>query len=715
MILNNAPQNEAILSNVGEIGEFRIRNSAKAFNILSSGLYANKIKAIIRELSCNAVDSHVAAGKVDVPFDVHLPNALSPHFAIRDYGTGLSHEQVTQIYTTYFESTKTNSNEFIGALGLGSKSPFSYTDNFTVTAIKDGIKGIYSAFINAEGVPSIALMMTEQTDEQSGVEIKFSVNDRYDFHKFKEEAESVYKYFKLRPNVEGATLNIRDRDYETKDLLPGVSVLKISGYRERSVALMGNIAYPIEVPNADTALGEYASMLNCALEIEFGIGEVDFQASREGLSYIPQTIEAIKNKLIEISKVLSDRIASDANAIENKWDRAVFLSKKNEHALWKSAVALYIQNNPLETVDTGNNYNFLQVFEIPEKELALKYNILVRAFNRERGNSTCSNIKIDTKHIRDDKGGYSSYNSWGFRVSETCHFVLNDTKIGAGERAKYHYRENEMDVYSRTVYVLEKANDSRDMDTAGFFAAIHNPPTNRIFNASELKEKPRRDSSVGRNVSLLRMETRRRGYGNEQVVWSNAGKVADYSDAETHYYIPMSGYTAVSTKISDPKDLRDWLKTCGVEELRTLNIFGVRKVDMAEIQKKSNWVNVEKFIEDTLKVPNHNIIMNLVSSEIYTSRFTGAKEIVSLIDSESPFTKVAAHFENYQREHFSESSFRKLYAKYGSQFNLNDTIKKFVDEISAVNERYPLLKSISGASNIEIAEYVNLIDNVKGI
>ena len=181
MILNNAPVNEAIVSNVAEIGEFRIRNSAKAFSILSSGLYANKIRAIIRELSCNAVDSHAAAGKRDTPFDVHLPNTLEPHFAIRDYGTGLSHQQVTQIYTTYFESTKTASNEFIGALGLGSKSPFSYTDNFTVTAIQNGVKGIYSAFINGDGVPSIALMMQEPTDEPSGVEVKFSVNERYDF------------------------------------------------------------------------------------------------------------------------------------------------------------------------------------------------------------------------------------------------------------------------------------------------------------------------------------------------------------------------------------------------------------------------------------------------------------------------------------------------------------------------------------------------------
>ena len=110
MILNNAPQAEAVLSNVGEIGEFRIRNSAKAFNILSSGLYANKVKAIIRELSCNAIDSHTAAGTKQ-PFEVHLPTTLEPWFSIRDFGTGLSHDQVTKIYTTYFESTKTNSNK----------------------------------------------------------------------------------------------------------------------------------------------------------------------------------------------------------------------------------------------------------------------------------------------------------------------------------------------------------------------------------------------------------------------------------------------------------------------------------------------------------------------------------------------------------------------------------------------------------------------------
>jgi hypothetical protein len=49
MILNSAPQDQAVLSNVGQIGEFRIRNSAKAFNILSSGLTTSRPWPIYRQ------------------------------------------------------------------------------------------------------------------------------------------------------------------------------------------------------------------------------------------------------------------------------------------------------------------------------------------------------------------------------------------------------------------------------------------------------------------------------------------------------------------------------------------------------------------------------------------------------------------------------------------------------------------------------------------
>ena len=73
---------------------FTIKTTAKAFDILSSGLYTDPITAIIRELSCNAYDAHVAAGKPDIPFEIHIPTRLEPYFSVKDDGIGLSDEDI---------------------------------------------------------------------------------------------------------------------------------------------------------------------------------------------------------------------------------------------------------------------------------------------------------------------------------------------------------------------------------------------------------------------------------------------------------------------------------------------------------------------------------------------------------------------------------------------------------------------------------------------
>lgn len=725
MILNTAPDNQAILSNVGEIGEFRIRNSAKAFNILSSGLYANKIKAIVRELSCNAVDSHTAAGKSDVPFEVHLPNALEPHFSIRDFGTGLSHEQVTNIYTTYFESTKTASNDFIGALGLGSKSPFSYTDNFTVTAIKDGRKGIYSAFINAEGVPSIALMMEEQTDDPAGVEIKFSVNDRYDYNKFRDEARSVYRYFKLKPVIRGCSEFRFDLiQYETENLIAGVHVLADRHGRNTSRAVMGNIAYPIEVPNAEQ-LGGLQSMLQCGLEIHFGIGEVDFQASREGLSYIPQTVEAIKNKLTAVRDALSVRVKADAEAIPNLWDRAIFLSKKIDHPLWTAAVQQYAVDTKLQTVDpNAGRYAFLKRFKITVEDLKTKYNIDIRAFSRSRGSPTCSNLKHGSDHSRNAQGGHMTVAYWEFPVSDNSDFVVNDTKVGVGERAKYHYRQKDLLTYSKNVYILDKADPTKDMELKQFFADIASPPSDRVMIASDLLQKPRKDSSIGRNVSLLRMETRSRGYRSDTVVWADAGSLSSFDANTTHYYIPLSGYNMVSDAgITDAKELREWMKRCGLRNLVTTEFYGVRKTDLEAVKAQPNWVNIEDYIASSIGIPDDNLLMNLARDQVTMFSFLcgrygdPVKFDHSLVQDGSPFKNYIKKFDGYKRVDFSDYALRQLYSAYGKKinFDLNAAVKAIVGEYTSVCSRYPLLDSIGEAKASAVAEYVNLIDNVKGI
>jgi hypothetical protein len=719
-IINTTPQNEAIMSNVGEIGEFRIRNSAKAFNILSSGLYANKVRAIVRELSCNAVDSHIAAGKQGTPFDVHLPNTLEPWFSIRDYGTGLTHDQVTSIYTTYFESTKTNSNEFIGALGLGSKSPFSYTDNFTVTAVKDGRKGIYTAFINEQGVPSIALMTTEATDEPSGVEVKFSVNDRYDFSKFADEARTVYTYFALRPVVSGVTgFQFRDVEYDTKDIVTGVHSYKDG---RRSVAIMGNIAYPIEVPNADQSMGELRQLLGCGLELHFAIGELDFQASREGLSYIPQTIEAIKNKLTAVNSALAGVVAKEADAVPNLWDRAVHLSKKYHSPLWNAAVKKYVADTKLLTFD-DSRYGGTRTFKMPIDELASKYNIAIRGFNYAKHSKAYNNRKHDTDYsnARNANGSYDMTHYWGITVETNVNFIVNDTKVGAVERAKFHYRSTKPD-HNTVVFVLDKVDKNKEMNLKAFFKAIANPPKDRVVNASTLQKKERADSGLGKNVTILALQERGNGgyYREKEMVWRDAGKADSFDAATTYYYLPLSGFEVQSKMgLSNVKEFYNDLRECGLKGLQT-TIYGVRKGDIEYIRTQKNWVNIEDHIAKELAKPiDHKLIMSLVLQAVdsFSNTSYNSNIVTQIANAKSPYNVFVNKLNGFEKIRYNEQSLKRLCQRYaqGTKFSPEAEVQKYVSECSAVTNRYPLLQYLRSVPSTELADYINMIDTQKGI
>ena len=712
MLLHNAPQNEAIVSNVAEIGEFRIRNSAKAFNILSSGLYANKIRAIIRELSCNAVDSHIAAGKGETPFDIHLPTQLEPWFSIRDYGTGLNHEQVVNIYTTYFESTKTNSNDFIGALGLGSKSPFSYTDNFTVTAVKDGVKGIYSAFINDAGIPSIAKMAEEASDEPAGVEVKFSVNDRWDFDKFYHEARNVYKWFKLKPVVSGPNNFVFELvDYKEKDVIPGVHIN--NGYRT-STAVMGNIAYPIEVPNLED-LGEVASLLMCGLVMEFAIGELDFQASREGLSYIPETVAAIKRKLEAVNSVLLDNVASEADAIKNLWERAHFLVKKADITLYRAAVAAYVNQHsiPLVAITCGVRHATLK-FNVAD--LAKKYNITIRAFDKHRGSNTCNTLK----EYRD--WGQNNDSFWDINVGRGTHFVVNDTKIGATERARYHWRNgnvNHTDSHYHDVYVLEPANRMKPMKHVAFFKALHNPPKDRIFNASDLIKKERATGTgtgIGKNVTILKMEEK--GYGgyhtSKEKVWRDAGKLDSFDAAQTYYYLPLSGFQLVDSALSTS----DWasLDKTGIPGMPK-TIYGVRKGDIDAVKLQANWVDLKDYITEVIaKLEAKDIYHVLLKYVDCPKSMQYNVDIVNQVDPNSVYAKTVEELNISRKDGYYEKyTLAVILRKFNSPISVEAAIESIKDKVAELNKAYPVLRHLSSADNKEIADYINLVDNSKGV
>ena len=299
--------------NISDAEGFKMRSSRKAFKILSD-LYSDKPLAIVRELGCNAHDSHVQAGKPNRPFHIHAPNSLEPWITIQDFGTGISHENIYNIYAVYFESTKTNTNDQIGCLGLGSKSPFCYTDNFTITSIYDGVKRIYNAYFNETTMPTIALVSTLPTTEENGIAIQIPVKPE-DFHNFQNAIKKSFRFFDVRPTISGGSVVWDD---ETP-ILSGSDwmVYKSFGYNE-AFAIMGGVTYPLDCYKLTQ---ENRSIVQrSGLVLKFDTGELDIVPSREGLSYDVATIKSLNDKVekvvVDIKATITETLEEQPNVLE---------------------------------------------------------------------------------------------------------------------------------------------------------------------------------------------------------------------------------------------------------------------------------------------------------------------------------------------------------------------------------------------------------------
>lgn len=697
--------NEVTLNNVGITGEFRIRNSAKAFKILSDSLYSNKKRAIIRELSTNALDSHVGAGKVDVPFEVHLPSVLEPWFSVRDFGLGLSGDQVTNIYTTYFESSKTDSNDYVGALGLGSKSPFSYTENFTVTAIKDGIQRIYSAFINEMGVPCIAEMGEELTDQVNGVEVKFSVTDRYDYNSFRYEAVEVFKWFKNKPTVTGVAFEHAQPEYKEQNIVPGVSVF---ANNSNSFALMGNIAYPLNnISEPEKHFGDLAQLLNCGLLIEFGIGDLDFAASREELSYVPFTIKNIKRKLEELNANLVLHFASRANDIADEWERAEFLYKEAATKLYKTAVQQYVTDTNFPLYDPKAYYG-KKTFKYYTKDLL------------DRGISTTA-FQIYGGSVRGKIGKGSEYVSGisketlSIPVDSTVVIVLNDLKIGCDARARYHF-VNHFDNKACSVYCIShNAEDVavRQVEYDKLISELHNPPYVVHASAMEKRIPKKREPLTNQGIAVLVEKVSYSTYSPKEYKWVPAEQGLD--DTTNYYYVCLNGHQpeTLDGHSLNILSIKAQMVKCGVSDIANIRIYGVRKSRMKELKDRPNWIWLEdKLREETAKVSDEHVRRLVAGSllDTYSVREYTKATVAKLVSVNSHYAKFANACNDIKRVTGDVAELTALCKAYGKSVQADIVTKELNNAIQIVKAKYPLIAHATCAPEKEIAQYIDLID-----
>lgn len=428
-----------------EESKFSIEASSKAFFILSDGLYSNKILAVVRELSTNAYDSHVEAGKSDVSFDVHIPTHLEPTFFIRDYGTSMNHEDCMQLYTTYFRSTRNNSNDAVGCLGLGSKAPFAYVDSFTVEAYLNGTRRLYTAYKNEDGSPVFSLLDETYTTEANGIKVSINVNSS-DVNRFQSEAARVYEYFKVKPNFVGQKASFRSID----KVLAGKNWYFDDNANDNLI-IMGQIAYPIDtyqlIANLDKSFERHRKFIEHSngLRIFVNIGDVDITPSRESLSYSRET----KNNILTIVDAITHEIK---DKIEEQITEQPSLFKARMKYVQISNQCSSI-STVMESLQKSITWNDMKLFDsVAGEYINIKDKIVLNSMDKSQYRS-----KVDIK-----------YNIERMCFTDNAKFFIDDLTRGGLSRIRQYMKDRSG---SQISYVY-KLKDNETIDNCNLLVMM---------------------------------------------------------------------------------------------------------------------------------------------------------------------------------------------------------------------------------------------------
>lgn len=368
------------LINVGETKAFTFAANGEIIKNVITSIYSAREKTVVRELIANAIDAHAACGK-DEAIDVFLPTAFDPVFAVRDYGIGMTHEFVMTLYSAIGYSTKSQSNDQTGMFGVGSKSPLSISDTFTVRCFdKPGWNGapyivgdhdlnetgrvrLYTIAILDSEVPQIShtfdvLPRPEDKIEQGGTEVKVPVSAHDRSRILDGLVTQQFCWFDKKINFGGAQEEVASRFYK--------SIIKIAddmyvGEKPRTTAIdyssdwnvfarQGAATYKVDESIMGGKIQKSTLMALRALSrqdrhlmIDLPIGTVDVTMAREGIRYnetsttnlaaaIEKSIATFEEKLgvfvgdAHTTKEALKRLA--ANFIEAPEDRTSFKALK---------------------------------------------------------------------------------------------------------------------------------------------------------------------------------------------------------------------------------------------------------------------------------------------------------------------------------------------------------------------------------------------------
>lgn len=320
-----------------------VQMNKEMFKLLSSDIYRNKIRALIRELLTNAVDSHVAANTLHKKIKIKAPTSLDPQFSVRDYGTGLSDEMVHKCFLSYGFSTKRDSNDFNGQFGIGAKVTFSYSQSFMITSFFEGVKTIFNLYINESGIPTSTVVYKESTDEENGIEISISIF-KEDFNQFEREIHHVLAIFmKGEFEVHGISNQVVPIKDTIEMLSENMGIIPIvyatNPPQTRFCVVQENVMYPLDETRMMNILEgvnlisdeTYTFSRKFTLVLFAENGTLSYTASREEIENTQENYDYIEKELFKDFHLVCEKYIVDRiKKINNQFEACIFDNNIND-------------------------------------------------------------------------------------------------------------------------------------------------------------------------------------------------------------------------------------------------------------------------------------------------------------------------------------------------------------------------------------------------
>lgn len=302
---------------LGDIQENRVgidkNNIDFISTLLTSNLYSRPFESFFRETVSNAYDAHVEAGNnspililiedVKKSGDKTWHTSNTYRISIRDYGTGLSPERFDAIYKNIGSSTKRESNDYIGMLGLGRFSCLSCADVANVTSYYNGKKYSYIMYKNGGGINIDRVSITEG-DYKNGLEVSIEKEMHSPGSEFSQAFAEICMFDKVHIEYNGNDFRLKSEVnlFNNREVWRGKTFSICDYFTERSFK-MGNVLYPYtRIENINDT--DFPVLHTSSLFIELPIGSVDIVPNREDLQYTTRTKDVIKQKIQEVKEEL---------------------------------------------------------------------------------------------------------------------------------------------------------------------------------------------------------------------------------------------------------------------------------------------------------------------------------------------------------------------------------------------------------------------------